>query len=106
VYYDVAPDRSREKLSVFHFPTDVALRDKWYKSKPRNPEEYKNNNRPPVVCEKHFATDRGGLRWPTDFLLEVVTQVFIVFQALISKDFENKFLTVRDPFCASYQLKG
>jgi hypothetical protein len=22
-----------------------------------NPEEYKNNNRPPVVCEKHFASD-------------------------------------------------
>jgi hypothetical protein len=26
--------------------------------------------------------------------LEVVTQVSVVFQALISKDFENKFLTV------------
>jgi hypothetical protein len=38
--------------------------------------------------------DRGGLRWPTDFLLEAVTQVSVVFQALISKDFENKFLTV------------
>jgi hypothetical protein len=38
--------------------------------------------------------DRGGLRWPTDFLLEVVTQVFVVFQAVISKDFENNFLTV------------
>jgi hypothetical protein len=38
--------------------------------------------------------DRGGLRLPTDFLLEIVTQVFVVFQALISKDFENNFLTV------------
>jgi hypothetical protein len=57
VNYDAASNRLREKLSVFHFPTDVALRDKWYKSIPRNPEEYKNNNGPPVVCEKHFATD-------------------------------------------------
>jgi hypothetical protein len=38
--------------------------------------------------------DRGGLRWPTDFLLQVVTQVFVVFQALISKHFGNNFLTV------------
>lgn len=38
--------------------------------------------------------DRGGLRWPTDFLLEVVTQVFLVFQAVISEDFEKHFLTV------------
>jgi hypothetical protein len=35
----------------------VALRDKWYKSFPHNQEEYKNNERPPVVCEKHFATE-------------------------------------------------
>jgi hypothetical protein len=43
----------------------------------------------------HLAEiDCGGLRWPTDFLLEVVTQVSVVFQALISKDFENKFVTV------------
>jgi hypothetical protein len=55
--YDAASDRPHEKVSVFHFPTDVALRDKWYKSIPRNPEEYKNNKRPPVVCEKHFATE-------------------------------------------------
>jgi hypothetical protein len=57
VNYDAASNRLREKLGVFHFPTDVALRDKWYKGIPRNPEEYKNNNGPPVVCEKHFATD-------------------------------------------------
>jgi hypothetical protein len=55
--YDAASDRPREKLSVFHFPADVALRDKWYKSVPRNPEEYKNNKRPPVVCGKHFSTE-------------------------------------------------
>ena len=38
--------------------------------------------------------DRGGLRWPTDFLIEVITQVFLVFQVLISKDYEAKFLCV------------
>ena len=26
------------------------------------------------------AISRGGLKWPTDFLVEVVTQVFIVFR--------------------------
>jgi hypothetical protein len=50
------------------------------------------------ISKTNFAylaeIDRGGLRWPTDFLLEVVTQVFVVFQALTSKDYENKFLTV------------
>ena len=36
--------------------------------------------------------DRGGLKWPTDFLLEVVTQVFLVFRVIVSKDYESKFL--------------
>ena len=41
--------------------------------------------------------DRRGLRWPiTDFLLEVVTQVFVVIQALTSKDFETKFLAINN----------
>jgi hypothetical protein len=33
---------------------------------------------------------------PTYFLLEVVTQVFVVIQALISKDVETKFLAVNN----------
>jgi len=35
---------------------------------------------------------RGGLNWPTDFSVEVVTQVFIVFRIIVSKDYESKFL--------------
>jgi len=37
---------------------------------------------------------RGGLKWPTDFLVEVVTQVFIVFRIIVSKDYESKFLAL------------
>jgi hypothetical protein len=55
--YDAASGRPRDKVSIFQFPADPALRDKWYKSIPRNPEDYKNNKRPPVVCEKHFAAE-------------------------------------------------
>lgn len=37
--------------------------------------------------------DRGGLRWPTDLLLEIVTQVFLVFRVIVSKEYEAHFLT-------------
>jgi hypothetical protein len=36
--------------------------------------------------------DRGGLKWPTELLVEVVTQVFYVFNCLISSKYESKFL--------------
>ena len=38
--------------------------------------------------------DRGGLKWPKDFLLEIVTQAFVVFKIVVSKECETKFLTV------------
>jgi hypothetical protein len=38
--------------------------------------------------------DRGGLRWPTDLLVDVVTQVFLVFRCLISDKYETKFQIV------------
>jgi len=34
---------------------------------------------------------RGGLKWPTDFLVEVVTQVFIVFRIIVSKEWVQVF---------------
>ena len=37
--------------------------------------------------------DRGGLKWPTDLLVEVVTQMFLVFRCVISSKYESKFLT-------------
>lgn len=40
------------------------------------------------------AISRGGLKWPTDFLVEVVTQVFIVFRIIVSQDYESKFLAL------------
>ena len=36
--------------------------------------------------------DRGGLKWPTEFLLEVVIQVFCLFRVLVSEEFEPMFL--------------
>jgi hypothetical protein len=36
--------------------------------------------------------DRGGLKWPTDFLVEVVTQVYLVFRCIVSPVYEAKFL--------------
>jgi hypothetical protein len=38
--------------------------------------------------------DRGGLNWPTELLVEVVTQVFYVFNCLISSKYESKFLSL------------
>jgi hypothetical protein len=48
--------------------------------------------------------DRGGLRWPTDFLLEVVTQVFLVFRVIVSKDYEVQFLTCNNQKSVLQQL--
>ena len=42
------------------------------------------------------ALDRGGLKWPTDFLLDVVTACFKVFSSLVSKEFESKFLSTEN----------
>lgn len=36
--------------------------------------------------------DRGGLKWPTDWLVEIVTQVYLVFQCIVSPVYETKFL--------------
>lgn len=36
--------------------------------------------------------NRGGLSWPTDFLVEIVAQVYLVFQVLISKQYETQFI--------------
>ena len=40
--------------------------------------------------------DRGGLKFPTDFLLEIVTQAFLTFRLVVSKDYESKFLNVNN----------
>jgi hypothetical protein len=37
------------------------------------------------------SLDRRGLKWPTELLVEVVTQVFIVFNCLVSAKYESIF---------------
>jgi len=41
-----------------------------------------------------FEIDRGGLKWPADFKLEIVTQASLVFRVMVSKDYEVKFLNL------------
>jgi hypothetical protein len=38
--------------------------------------------------------DRGGLKWPTDCLVEIITQVFLVFRVIVSKEYEASFVSV------------
>ena len=38
--------------------------------------------------------NRGGLKWPTQFLIDIVSDVFVVFNCLISQKYENEFLSV------------
>jgi len=41
------------------------------------------------------SISRGGLKWPTDFLVEVITQVYIVFKTIVADEskFRNLFLS-------------
>lgn len=50
--YSKTKETSEERVSVFKFPTDVALRNKWIRAIPRANLEVSNNT---VVCEKHFS---------------------------------------------------
>jgi len=36
----------------------------------------------------------GRLKWPADFKLEIVTQTFLVFRVMVSKDYEAKLLNL------------
>ena len=38
--------------------------------------------------------DRGGLKWPSGLLVEVVTQMFLAFRCVISTQYESKFLSL------------
>jgi len=41
-----------------------------------------------------FEIDRGGLKWPADFKLEIVRQAFLIFRVMVSKDYEAKLLNL------------
>jgi len=41
-----------------------------------------------------FENDRGGLKWPADFQLEIVTKAFVVFRVMVSKDYEAMFFNL------------
>jgi len=43
------------------------------------------------ACQYLLDIDREGLKWPTDLLVEVVTQMFLVFPSLLSKEYEQNF---------------
>ena len=45
-----------EKVSVFRFPKDPVLREKWIRNIPRDPKDYTINEHT-VVCDKHFAAE-------------------------------------------------
>jgi hypothetical protein len=51
-----------------------------------------------IDCNEQYSylndLDRGGLKWPTDLLVEVVMQVFFVFNCLVSEKYEPKFLAL------------
>lgn len=40
------------------------------------------------------SIDRGGLKWPTEFLVECVSQMLLVFKCVISEKFEALFLSL------------
>jgi hypothetical protein len=46
----------------------------------------------PESCEYLMDLDRGGLKWPTDLLVEAVTEMYFVFQSVLTQEFESKFL--------------
>ena len=47
---------------------------------------------PPDHCEYLMDLDRGGLKWPTDLLVEDVTQTFRVFQCILTEEYESQLL--------------
>lgn len=47
--------------------------------------------------------DRGGLKWPTSFVINLITIAYEIFQNLIS-DFEEEFLNCTNQKCVLEQL--
>jgi len=41
-----------------------------------------------------FEINHGGLKWPADFMLKIVTQAFLVFRVMVSKDYEGNLLNL------------
>ena len=39
--------------------------------------------------------DRGGLKWPTDLLVEIIMQVFFIFNCLVSPKYQSVFLVLK-----------
>jgi hypothetical protein len=40
--------------------------------------------------------DRGDLKWPSQFLTDIVLKIYFVFQTLISEQYEQKFLASKN----------
>jgi hypothetical protein len=48
--------------------------------------------------------DGGGLKWPTDFSLKIVTWAFMVFGIVVSEDYESLFLKVSNQKSVLFML--
>ncbi len=50
-----------------------------------------------VKCDELIyihALDRGGLKWPRQALVDIVTLIYCMFQRLLSTDYEKRFIAV------------
>ncbi|GBM29659.1 hypothetical protein AVEN_125301-1 [Araneus ventricosus] len=45
-----------------------------------------------TACKYVSLLDRGGLKWPTKYTLEILVESYQIFNKLIRKGFEEKFL--------------
>ncbi|GBM02894.1 Solute carrier family 35 member G1, partial [Araneus ventricosus] len=45
-----------------------------------------------TACKYVSLLDRGGLKWPTKYTLEILVESYQIFNKLIRKEFEEKFL--------------
>lgn len=51
-------------------------------------------NQEDMVYLKHL--DRGGLKWPKEFLVDIISQMYVLFKVVISSEFEIEFIKVRN----------
>jgi len=58
-----------------------------------SPDDMSCDVRPDELVYIH-ALDRGGLKWPTQALVDIVTLIYCLFQRLLSSEFEKRFIDV------------
>ena len=48
------------------------------------------------VSEYFSLIDRGNLQWPTDYVIKIVVQTYLIFLKLISRPYEDVFLKCKN----------